>query len=688
MSQSPHEIAFIKLDMLKPVDHSSTRISDTKAEEDESQLTSPSLNEKDSKVAFKSFGVRKAELVIAQMVSPYHKAIFYVTVFLGMLLLVFEQQCLGVFVGYATNSYKQHSLMSTITTIGQVAMGACAPFFARAADVFGRLEIFVIAFILKTIGTVVQSQAVDIQKYAAGTVFYGVGSTGVVTMWQLCIADASTLRWRFMSLTSLCATSIITPWTVGEITSRILKTRSWRFGIALWAYVTPLACLPFALVYFHLVWKTYQTDAWKQLSREKKTAFLDGSATARRYLGELSAATSRLEKLKARIKYILLRVMKKSIIVLWDIDFIGCLLLAVTLGLFLVPFTLAGGVSLKWSQASTIVPLVVGFVSIPIFVLWETKLTKTPLLAWEVMKDRGVWGAFMIGLFAFNITTLPNSYSYPVLLVGMNASETVATRTPSLSIFTEGIAVPIIGLIVFKLRRSKAFILLGDFIMFIATGLFVHFRGSNDGLNAKYYRDGVAAAFCVSGIAQAMFYRLTTTSLQATTNHEYMAPVTAIFTTFVTVGGAMGRCISGAIWTQKMYGAIVDNMAKLGVDTTLAMSAYATPYEFIKEHPWGSDPRRAVSLAYASVQKKLSITALCFCVPLLLCILVLRDHRLTDTQNLADVKEVGENVDPEKNVQLALSKKSQVIFKDDDDHILNFIRKVLRLPKKQPHSAM
>lgn len=672
--------------MLAPTASSKKDVTDVeKSESQSSEADYPNVPESNASldsqpIMPKSFGIRKSELELAQMTSRWHRFFYFFAIFLGMFIMVTEQFATNVFVGYATNSYKQHSLMSTVTTIGQVAMAASMPFFARASDVFGRLELFVVALIIKTMGTIIQSQAVDIQKYAAGTVFYSIGSSGMVLVWQVSIGDASTLRWRFAALSALCMTSVVTTWSIGEITSSILRAHSWRFGIALWAFTTPLACLPYMLTYLHLIWKSRKTETWQAISMERKEAFLSGSVTATKFHQEAVSTESMFRKLWAKSKLLSIKIVKRLQIILWDMDLIGCLLIGLILGLFLVPLTLAGGVSSKWRQASTIVPLVMGFVAVPIFIVWESKLTKRPLLPFQLMKDRGVWGAFGVSLFSTLISSTPGSYAYPVLLVGMNASVTVATRTPTLNTFVEGLTVPIVGLLLTKVRRTKAFIVLGDFVMLIAMGLFVHFRGSSDGSNGKYYRDGVAAAMCVSGVAQAMFYRLTTTSLQACTNHEYMGPVTAIFGTFITIGSAFGRCISGAIWTQTMYAAIREEMIKLDVDPSLATSAYASPYDFIEDYPWGSEPRRAVSMAYASIQRKLCIVAVCLCVPILFFIMLLRDHRLVDSQNLDDHKAGPE--DPEKAVKIAEREKSQIVFKDDDDHILNWLKRIFGLRRK------
>lgn len=631
-------------------------------------------------IAQKSYGIRRSELIISQMRNPWHKGLFFFTTFLGMYIVGVEYSTINVFVGYATNSYRQHSQMATIGTIGYVASAACMPFFARTADVFGRLEIFIVTLLCKIVGIVIQSQATNIQKYAAGTVFYSFGSSGSVIIWQLCVSDASTLKWRLLALAPMCMPVIINTWSVGRITAELLAKHGWLFGIALWAFTTPLVCVPFMAVYLHLILRARKTSTWAQIKKEERQKFLDDSATARRYDAEITGAKTFIARFGARVKYFFLHVGKKIIIILWDMDFIGCLLVAVILGLLLVPLTLSGGEKTKWQRASTIVPLVMGFVTIPIFAFWEAKLTKKPLLPLELMKDRGVWAGICVGVFSTLIMYMPGSYAFPVLLVGMNATVEVATRTPALASFTEGIAVPIVGLILTKVKRSKAFILFGDVFMFISMGLFVHFRGSSDGVRDKYWRDGVAIAMCIGGVGLGMFYRLGTVSVQACTNHEYMAPVIAIFAVGYTVGAAIAKSISGAIWTQEMLQEIASQMGKLGVDPTLAMTAYATPYDFIFMYAWGSPERIAVSRAYAVIQRKLSIVGVCLCVPMLILILLLRDHKLVDSQNLDDEKLKLATKDHEKNV--AEREKSQIVFKDDNDHILNFLRKIVGLKPK------
>uniref|UniRef100_A0A0L0NSE2 Major facilitator superfamily (MFS) profile domain-containing protein n=1 Tax=Candidozyma auris TaxID=498019 RepID=A0A0L0NSE2_CANAR len=626
-----------------------------------------------STVKEKSFGIRRSELIMAQLKYWWVKALFFFTIFICSYISVLENAIVRVFDGYATESYKKHSLMSTIAILRGVVAAASLPFYARLSDNFGRFELFIVALLFRIVGRIIQSQATDVQKYAAGTVFFSFGNSGMRILWQINLADASSLKWRLAALSVIFVQSIITTWSSGEIVNLVLGNRNWEFGIAMWAFITPLVCLPYMIIFLVLILKARRLDAWREISEEEKESLALNNTFVRKYREEAKASETPISRFLAYAKLTLAKLVQTLYDIFWKVDFIGCLLLALILGLILVPLTLAGGTHLKWQQASTIVPIVLGFCSIPLFILWETKVTKRPMLPFQVMGDRGIWAGFLVAIINSVVMGMPNSYSYPVLLVGMNASETVATRTGQLNGFVEGIAIPIVGYVLSRVRRTKGFIIFGNYVLFIAMGLFVHFRGSNDGYRAKYFRDGVAVGMCLLGFANTFFSRVTTVSVQACTNHEYMATVIAIFAACYHVGGSIGSSISGAIWTQLMFEIIRRKMAALNVDPTLAKSAYQQPYIFAKQHKWGTEPRRAVSLAYAEVQKNLCITGLCLCVPLLVLVLFLRDHKLSEAQNLDDEVLLATGKDSEKAGEV---KKSQVIFRNDNDYILTFLKRL------------
>lgn len=84
----------------------------------------------------------------------------------------------------------------------------------------------------------------------------------------------------------------------------------------------------------------------------------------------------------------------------WHLDVIGIILMIVMLACILVPFTLAGGVSAQWKTAKIIVPLVIGVLLIPVWVLWERKC-KHPMLPFRVSPHRSSDWNFTNNFFSF-----------------------------------------------------------------------------------------------------------------------------------------------------------------------------------------------------------------------------------------------------------------------------------------------
>lgn len=536
-----------------------------------------------SNVVIKSFGVRKAEVLMEQYTSYKWKALYFFSIFVAMYVNQLDDQVTGVFIGYATNSYEQHSLMATIGIVRKVIAVAALPAYARLSDIFGRFELFIFSLIFRIIGTVIKSQARDVQRYSGGEVLYSIGFSGSRILWQINLSDASSLQYRILTIAILNLPAIINTWSSGEIVNSLLDKYDWSFGIALWAFTFPLACFPYLACSLHMRWKAGKTEEWKLICEDERNSYARMNVATQKHKDQVTDGGN---KFWGNIKIQCIRAVYLIEEVFWKVDLIGSLLIICILGLMLVPLTLAGGTRSTWTEASTLAPIIIGFALIPGFIFWEWKLARNPLIPLKLLKDRGIWASFAIAILYTFVSTMPNSYAYPVLLVGMNASEVVATRTPLLLHFVVALTLPALGLVLSWVRRTKGFVIFGICVWFIAMGLFVHFRGDNNGINAKYYRDGVAIGMCLLGFGQGFFNRIVSVSAQTCTNHEYMAAVTGMFTAIYQIGGAFGKCVSGAIWTQNMYNTIKEKMVELGVDLSLAKDAYLAPYTFIEEHKW------------------------------------------------------------------------------------------------------
>lgn len=618
---------------------------DTKAYSGDERETSTQSNQENEglNTTTKSIGIRRAEILQQQLKGPFMKVIFFFCIFLVAYSYGLDSTVRGKLQYYATSSYLQHSLFTTVNVMQSVISAAAQPFYARLSDKFGRLELCLFSIVFYSVGTVIQSQAYDINRFAGGSVIYQIGYTGIIILLQIILADFSNLNWRLLCSFVPALPFIINTWVGGDVVSSAQANFSWNWGIGMWAFIFPLTFIPLLCCFIYMHVKARKTPEWQALNREYSN--LNYSKTTFAYWKKL------------------------AIDLFWELDVIGLLNVIIILGFILVPFTLAGGVTSKWARASTIVPLVIGVVFVPVFVIWEAKFAKSPIMPLPLMKDRGVWAALLVAIFINWIWYMPNDFMYTVLVVGMNASVKAATRITTLYSFVSVIVGPILGLVVVRVRRLKGFIIFGCACWAISLGILLHFRGANDGVESQKYLDGVIGGLCLMGFGAGFFTYSTQVSISLVTNHEYMSVLISVYLASYWIGTSLGTSISGAIWTNKMHGVILDKMQEMNVAnaTELALSAYNAPFEFIVENTWGTPARIAVVTAYAHVQRYLCIAGLVLCFPLIFITFLLRDHRLDSVQSL----------EMDHDHEKGIVEDGKVVVNNYDDDIL--IRKLKNL---------
>jgi SIT family siderophore-iron:H+ symporter-like MFS transporter len=237
----------------------------------------------------------------------------------------------------------------------------------------------------------------------------------------------------------------------------------------MWAIIYPVCCLP-------LIITLYLAQR-----RAARAGVLNGYTTPFAHYGAVGLAKE----------------------LFWQLDVIGIILMIAVFALILVPLTLAGGIASNaatWKQAHIIAPLVIGFCCLPVFIIWEMK-ARYPLVPFKLLKNRGVWAGFGIASLLNFAWYMQGSYLYPVLIVAFDESVKSATRITSLYSFASVITGTLLGLVVYKVRQLKPFIMFGCALFMVAFGLLIKYRG---GLSSSAY-SGIIGAEIVLGIAGGMF---------------------------------------------------------------------------------------------------------------------------------------------------------------------------------------
>lgn len=80
-----------------------------------------------------------------------------------------------------------------------------------------------------------------------------------------------------------------------------------------------------------------------------------------------------------------------------EMDFIGLILVAASLALILLPFTLAPLADGGWNNPSMIAMIVIGFVLFPVFCFYDSKYATYPIVPYKFLKNTTILASCIIG---------------------------------------------------------------------------------------------------------------------------------------------------------------------------------------------------------------------------------------------------------------------------------------------------
>ncbi|OBS28265.1 hypothetical protein FPOA_02206 [Fusarium poae] len=549
-----------------------------------------------------SAGVARMEIV-SRNITTTHRVWLFIGIFLVGYAYGLESQTRLAYQSYATSSFDLHSYLSTINVLRNVIAVAVQPSAAKIADVFGRFEVIAISTVLYTLGIAIESTAQSVEVFCTGSIIYQTGYTCIVLLLEVLIADFSSMRARVFFSYLPAIPFLINTWISGNITSAVLGSTSWRWGLGMWAIIYPIASLPLLSCLYFLERRT-----WKSEGKESE---------------EIALLSLKTKKGRADLFH--------------QLDIIGLVLLVTAFSLILAPLTVAGGTASHWRSWYIILPLVLGFSLMVCFITWEQRGAKHPLIPFHLLRDRGVWSALAVRSLLNLAWCTQGNYLYTILIVAFDFSIENATRILSFFSFFGVITGVVAGLVIFKIRRLK-FIIVGGTLLFMAAfGVLIMYPGGA----STSSKDGIIAAQILLGVAGGFFAYPTQASIQASASREHVAILTGLYLSFYNIGSAFGTCLSGAIWTQTLYKSLKRNLA-FQPDEGLAKAIYNNPFSIIPDYPVGTEIRDAIINSYSSVQKLLCIAGICVCIPMIIFALALRNPRLSEQQ----VQTEDENHEP------------------------------------------
>jgi hypothetical protein len=321
-----------------------------------------------------------------------------------------------------------------------------------------------------------------------------------------------------------------------------------------------------------------------------------------------------------------------------DIDIFGLIILGTSFSLILLPFTLAETADGGWANASIVAMLVIGFVLLIAFMLFEMYLAPKPLMTKRILKNRTFLASVTIYTFNQTASAVRNTYfsSYIYVIKEWSNYQWIIF----MGITTMGLSIigPIVGLIQRRTHRYKSMMVFGATARLIGYGLLVKSNGSMVQDTARLVV--AQLVFCL-GSFNIVGARV---GSQASVPHEDMASIISLLSLWSTLGSSVGSAVSSAIWTNEMLNQMYMEMA--GVDEATILKLYGNIKTLRTTYDFDSPVRQGAIRAYAHVNGHIAITALLLAAVPLLATFFMPNFYLGKQQNaVTNTGLDGERVD-------------------------------------------
>lgn len=502
--------------------------------------------------------------------------------------LSLDQYTASTYLAEATaTSFKAHSVLAAINTIKAVAQAISQPPIAKLSDLVGRVETYVLCVGLYGVGYVMVAASPSIFLYALGMSINILGITGLYLLQEIVIGDVSSLRNRLFWSIFPSVPGSINVWLGGNLAETMLDRSTWRWGVGMFAIMTPILSLP---IICSLGYNQYRT---RHETRAARSVRFPGSF---------------LDKVRHWITLI---------------DGIGIILLLAGSGCILVNLTIANAYGSTWGSSHSIILFIVGGCSSIGFVFWEIYGAEKPLLPLYLMKNRTVLIGMLLAIAHPAAGSIASDYFYTFLVVAANQTVLSATRISGLSTFISIFSCLFAGAVVSRLRRIKWIIIIGAICDTLGLGLMIRYRGSENSLFE------LVLPQLFRGLAEGLVGFPVQALIQSMTAHEHLASMTAIYLTIFYLSGAIGAAIGGGIWVnvvpKKLHAYIQDQ--------DLVNSAYGDPFSFAQAHAPDSPERLAVGRAYTETQKVILTVATAIAGISIILACFLDDPKMPDLQS-------------------------------------------------------
>ncbi|GJC83247.1 MFS siderochrome iron transporter 1 [Colletotrichum liriopes] len=500
-------------------------------------------------------------------------SLLYVVSFIDALL----QSVQGNLNPYVTSSFNKHGLLAIVSIFANLLSGCCQLVIAKAIDIWGRSEGFLILVLFSLIGMIIKATCQNMETYVAGHVFYTIGHFGMMFVIDVMIADMTSLKNR-MIMFGINGTPIIAVTFAGPRIAELFYTQSnFRWAFAAFGIILVGFCLPSLLVMFLMQRKAEKAGLLEKTRVVSDRTYLQG------------------------FWYYFLQF-----------DMVGLILIIAFFCLVLLPFSINTYAAKGFASPHIIAMFVIGVLCLPVLFIWEKKFTPVAFLPYKYLNERTLIGSCMLyGVMFISIFTWDAYYgSYLQVVHGLSITHSgYVLNTFSL---TSSFFGPAYGFFIRWTGDFKYTGLAGVPFMVLGTALLIPYRTPSTSVGV------LVVLQMLNGLGTGIFAACGQISIQSVVTHQEIATVMAIWGLFGSIGATVGYAIASGLWNNIVPVALERNLPDYAKNQTAAIFG---SLDVQLSYPMGDPIRDAIIATYADVQHKMVIAGAAFIPVCLICVL-------------------------------------------------------------------
>ncbi|KAG7124413.1 Siderophore iron transporter mirA like protein [Verticillium longisporum] len=522
-----------------------------------------------------------------------------IAVFVGLFIMnfsmIFAASSAGVYDPYVTSHFEGHSLIATANIIHGIVRIVGYPLLAKVADHIGRPQGFAGSAISMALANVLYAACHNVDTYLTGGIFESFGDTWWTITEQIFIADVTSLVNRgFLFTLPQSLAAIPTLYAGTYLGEHMLLNSTWRWGFGMWAVIIPFCALPTIAIMLFMEHRGRKKGIkWQRLPLRASSGAPQGSS----FLTQL------------------------YYIVWVRLDIMGAFLLLAGLSMTLLPLSITGRRNTdRWSEASSIVLIIVGVLTFVAFLVWDGRYAKNPIVPFRMIKNRNVLLACVsVCLIAMSDSTY-RAFGPSFLQVAGGYSPGHAVRIDNARRVALNLGGLVIGIAIRFVKHTKPFIIIGCVMVALANGLPIYFA------NIDGRRVANEAALTTSqvllGLGRGFAQIPLQVSLQAVVPDHEIGIATALFLSSSGFGANVGNSVSGAIWNTILPRRLLQHLPEAAKENSRAIFRSIVAAQ---SFAIGTPERNAINLSYRQTQQRLAIASLSISIPLLIIMLLIRN---------------------------------------------------------------